>query len=79
MSISPHFERCALRSRAAWVAVRGLLLAMLVWAGVGAANAQPVSLGNGVMLTDIERAYVTAHSPVTFCVDPDWWPFEVID
>ena len=83
MSISPHFERCALRSRAAWVAVRGLLLAMLVWAGagvgVGAASAQPVSLGNGVMLTDIERAYVTAHSPVTFCVDPDWWPFEVID
>ena len=61
------------------MAVRGLLLAMLVWAGAGVASAQPVSLGNGVMLTDIERAYVTAHSPVTFCVDPDWWPFEVID
>lgn len=56
---------------------------MLVWTGAGTgmgpASAQPVSLGNGVLLTDNERAYVAANSPVTFCVDPDWWPFEVID
>jgi len=29
-------------------------------------------------LTDSERAYLATHQP-TVCVDPDWWPFEVID
>ena len=55
--------------------------ALLVCAclGTGTAVAQPVSLGNGVLLTETEQAYVAANSPVTFCVDPDWWPFEVID
>ena len=30
-------------------------------------------------LNESERAYLSAHSPLTLCVDPDWWPFEVID
>ena len=47
--------------------------------GAGVAQAQGLSLGNGVLLTENERTYVQAHNPVTFCVDPDWWPFEVID
>lgn len=32
-----------------------------------------------VPLTDSERAYLTAQNPIGLCVDPDWWPFEVID
>lgn len=30
-------------------------------------------------LSESERAYLNAHSPLSLCVDPDWWPFEVID
>ncbi|MDY0105785.1 MAG: diguanylate cyclase [Giesbergeria sp.] len=30
-------------------------------------------------LNESERAYLSAHSPLSLCVDPDWWPFEVID
>ena len=30
-------------------------------------------------LNESERAYLSAHSPLTLCVDPDWWPLEVID
>ena len=30
-------------------------------------------------LNESERAYLGAHSPLSLCVDPDWWPFEVID
>jgi diguanylate cyclase (GGDEF)-like protein len=32
-----------------------------------------------VTLTDSERAYLTVQNPIGLCVDPDWWPFEVID
>lgn len=32
-----------------------------------------------VPLTDSERAYLTVQNPIGLCVDPDWWPFEVID
>lgn len=45
----------------------------------GALQAQGLSMGNGVLLTEKEQAYLAANNPVTFCVDPDWWPFEVID
>ncbi|MBY0467123.1 MAG: diguanylate cyclase [Burkholderiales bacterium] len=65
--------------RAAWVAVRAVTLVCAGALSGGLAIAQPVSLGNGVLLTETEQAYVAAHSPVTYCVDPDWWPFEVID
>ena len=59
------------------VAVRALFAALAGWAIT--AQAQGLSLGNGVLLTEKEQAYLVAHSPATFCVDPDWWPFEVID
>src|SRR5574343_1367484 len=29
-------------------------------------------------LTSSEKAYIHGHKPF-MCVDPDWWPFEVID
>lgn len=32
-----------------------------------------------VELSPSEKAYLVAHNPVSLCVDPDWWPFEVID
>lgn len=76
-----HFVRGLVRPARGCTFFCGLTL--VVWvacgAGVGMARAQSVSLGNGVLLTEAEQAYVVAHSPVTFCVDPDWWPFEVID
>lgn len=50
------------------------LLAILSF-GPAAANA-PTDMVN---LTDSERAYLSAHNPIKLCVDPDWWPFEVID
>lgn len=56
-----------------------MCLSQGVGPAAGLAQAQGISLGNGVLLTETEQAYVAAHSPVTFCVDPDWWPFEVID
>lgn len=68
-----------------WQAVRrvtvwpGVLVVALMLGGTGLAAAQPRPLGEGVMLTEREQAYVAARNPVTFCVDPDWWPFEVID
>lgn len=62
-----------------WLVVCWRLVLWCGCMGAGTALAQPVSLGNGVLLTETERAYVQAHSPVTFCVDPGWWPFEVID
>jgi signal transduction histidine kinase len=30
------------------------------------------------LLDDDEQAYVASHQP-RLCVDPDWWPFEIID
>lgn len=30
-------------------------------------------------LTESERAYLYTHPSIPMCVDPDWWPFEIID
>ncbi|SEH30006.1 diguanylate cyclase [Magnetospirillum fulvum] len=30
-------------------------------------------------LTEAERAYLTQNAPFTFCVDPDWAPYEIIN
>ena len=38
-----------------------------------------VPLSAAQPLNESERAYLSAHSPLSLCVDPDWWPFEVID
>lgn len=60
-----------------WSAVCLLAAVLLATLPVGqaAANA-PTDM---VRLTDSERAYLSAHNPIKLCVDPDWWPFEVID
>lgn len=42
-------------------------------------SARQLAAGVPVTLSDSERAYLSAHNPVTLCTDPDWWPFEVID
>ena len=39
--------------------------------------AWPVAAAS-VELTAEERAYIAAHGRITYCVDPDWEPFEVI-
>ena len=63
--------------RGLWSAVCLLAAVLLASLPVGqaAANA-PTDMVN---LTDSERAYLSAHNPIKLCVDPDWWPFEVID
>ncbi|MDP2418724.1 MAG: diguanylate cyclase [Hydrogenophaga sp.] len=64
--------KALLKPRGWWAlwAVFSMLLA-----GHGhAAPSSPV-----VHLTDSERAYLTVQNPIGLCVDPDWWPFEVID
>jgi diguanylate cyclase (GGDEF)-like protein len=60
----------------AWLLV---LAGIACVAGAGPAWAQDDRPGATLHLTDSERAYVLSHNPVTFCVDPDWWPFEVIN
>lgn len=50
------------------------LAALLLLAGLPLAAA-----AQAVALTDSERAYLQVHPAVPLCVDPDWWPFEVID
>ncbi|EPY01047.1 diguanylate cyclase [Magnetospirillum fulvum] len=37
------------------------------------------SPGRAADLTETERAYVAQNAPFTFCVDPDWAPYEVIN
>lgn len=54
----------------------GALLVVVLLALLLPARAQGTSQ---VVLTPSEKAYLDAHNPVTFCADPDWWPFEVID
>lgn len=39
----------------------------------------PAASEEVVQLNESERAYLLARSEVSMCVDPDWWPFEVID
>lgn len=60
-----------------WQRGRPALRAWVVWGALLPAVASAAS--GTVSLTDSERAYLAAHNPVSLCVDPDWWPFEVID
>lgn len=50
-----------------------LLLAAVLVPLTAFASAQAVEL------TEEERAYLASHGPFSFCVDPDWPPYEVID
>lgn len=61
------------RARGGWQLVVCLLAALSV-GQVAATTATSM-----VKLTDSERAYLSAHNPIGLCVDPDWWPFEVIN
>lgn len=74
---------CAVRpnvhTAAVWLARVRQVVAWLMGVWAVCATAQTPSLGEGVLLTEREQAYVAAHSPVSYCVDPDWWPFEVTD
>lgn len=55
----------------------GLVVALMLLLPLAAqASSQPV---NPVHLSDSERAYLLARNPIPLCVDPDWWPFEVVD
>ncbi|WP_338086796.1 diguanylate cyclase [Magnetospirillum aberrantis] len=51
------------------VLIAALLAMVMAWATVPAQAAG---------LTEAERAYVASHGPFTYCVDPDWPPYEVI-
>lgn len=59
---------------------RGALLArrwpvlLLLFAWLPLATAAPA-----VALNESERAYLQAHPTIPLCIDPDWWPFELID
>lgn len=70
-------DRTALGFFMGWQVLRKLVVCLLATLSLGqaAANA-PTDM---VRLTDSERAYLSAHNPIKLCVDPDWWPFEVID
>lgn len=57
---------------------RAVAVALCVGCVCGGALASSTP-GQVVELTDSERAYLSVHNPVSLCVDPDWWPFEVID
>ena len=39
----------------------------------------PAAASQLVELSESERAYLQAHPSIPLCVDPDWWPFELID
>lgn len=56
----------------------GLLAGVLLLGLPLAVHASSQSV-TSVHLNDSERAYLLAHNPIPLCVDPDWWPFEVID
>lgn len=49
-----------------------LLLFLSSWVPAWPVNAAAVEL------TAEQKAYVLAHGRVSYCVDPDWEPFEVI-
>jgi len=52
---------------------RGLAaLFLLVWLA-------PATASQLVELSESERAYLQVHPSIALCVDPDWWPFEVVD
>ena len=48
--------------------------ALLLFAWLPLAAAAPA-----VALNESERAYLQAHPTIPLCIDPDWWPFELID
>ena len=55
--------------RHAWLALLGLALPALL----------ATTAAQALELTPAEHAYLQAHPALPLCVDPDWWPFEVID
>lgn len=36
-------------------------------------------IAQATLLNPAEQAYLQQHGPISFCVDPDWPPFEVVD
>lgn len=50
-----------------------ILICIALCAASAARAAPPVELNAS------QRAYLQAHPTLPLCVDPDWWPFEIID
>lgn len=71
-------------SRVPWRFFTGLVLvawaAGLTFSAQAQVHAQTQAPSSALVeLSPSEKAYLVAHNPVSLCVDPDWWPFEVID
>lgn len=58
--------------------LRRLLFPILAGLAAIAVCLRP-SPGIGVELSEAERQYVRSVGPVTYCVDPDWPPYEIIN
>lgn len=73
---------CSQRLGHGWRSLGAVLAAMLGWAVLFhvplavAMSDQPAPV---VQLTESERAYLAARNPISVCIDPDWWPFEVVN
>jgi len=57
--------------------VLNLLVGRMVLTGLLILSSVPVQAG-AAGLTESQRAYLEENEPFTFCVDPDWPPYEVI-
>lgn len=57
----------------------GAVRTMLRGLCVGLAALFLPTLAHAIDLTPAEQDYLKAHPKITYCVDPDWEPFEIID